>query len=348
MTGRRVGKFEWERGLLADPQVRGNQLLTLLALGVSMNADGSGARPGVESLATGTGIGRSTVRRHLSASTAQDRLELTRRGHRLGNGQAHASEYAAVLPISTAHLGERKSTPEGAISTAHADERKGDSLPLTSAVSTAQSGFSTAHLGERLPISSTRTDHHQTRAGDARSRSQPPHADLIEITKDAVREKTGKSIGDEQARRVIALITDGRPIRNAAKYVRAAIKRDEDPARFLPIQTPPRYTPEPRPASHAPASQPVVFSGVSLPHNYEDRCRYLVGTGWRPDEAIKVYWHLATTGGDGPYTDDESFRTTHEELICSFDLDQARLHAWAAELPEFVFEPITPEKGIPA
>lgn len=100
MTERkRIGRFEWERRLRDSRTVIGNQMFVLLALGTYMDADGTNARPGVLKLAVECGLNEKTVRRHLSASVGQGWLALLRRGHRLGDGTAEASEYAATVPI---------------------------------------------------------------------------------------------------------------------------------------------------------------------------------------------------------------------------------------------------------
>lgn len=93
-------RFEWERALLASnlPSTRRHVLLTL---GVYMNADGSGARPGIARLVDGTGLRDRAIRGHLSAAVDAGWLELVSRGHRRGDGRARASEYRATTPIST-------------------------------------------------------------------------------------------------------------------------------------------------------------------------------------------------------------------------------------------------------
>jgi hypothetical protein len=100
------GRFEWERALLAS-DVAGNALLVLLALGTYMDRRGAGAHPGATRLSADTGLGISTVRRHLSDSTRAGWLRRTTRGGRRGHVRTSA-EYASAIPsqlLMREHLG---------------------------------------------------------------------------------------------------------------------------------------------------------------------------------------------------------------------------------------------------
>lgn len=58
---------------------------------------------------------------------------------------------------------------------------------------------------------------------------------------DAILERTGKTIDEEHADRVIRQLLAGRDIRHRAAYLRGAISRDPHPNRFLPTVVPPPF-----------------------------------------------------------------------------------------------------------
>lgn len=138
-----VGRFEWERAV--RERFKRADLCILLDLGTFMDADGGGARPPVSRLAASTGYSEGQVRRSLTSAIEDHFLERTRRGHRLGNGRAMASEYRAVLPASTAHPCAVDSTPEEtstaqARAVEHASTAQNDGLNRASGPSQPRTG----------------------------------------------------------------------------------------------------------------------------------------------------------------------------------------------------------------
>jgi DNA-binding transcriptional ArsR family regulator len=63
---------------------------------------------------------------------------------------------------------------------------------------------------------------------------------------DALLERTGKTIDEDHADRVIRQLIAGRDIRHRAAYLRGAIQRDDRPERFLPTVCPPPFRREDR------------------------------------------------------------------------------------------------------
>lgn len=82
----------------------------LLALGVFMSADGSRARPGLQGLATITGLSSRALGGHLAAAVDKGYLQqVARGGYRGGRGggagPARASVYAASVPKDVFDIG---------------------------------------------------------------------------------------------------------------------------------------------------------------------------------------------------------------------------------------------------
>jgi hypothetical protein len=123
----------WWREARASPDVVGARLQVLLVMSTWTVADGTGAHPSIADIAAATGMGLSTVRRHLAWARQNGWLRVERRGHRRGDGQTMANEYSLSLPLTQASARE-------AVSTAHPGERKSDPQPLTQPVSTAHPG----------------------------------------------------------------------------------------------------------------------------------------------------------------------------------------------------------------
>jgi hypothetical protein len=81
------------RSLIPRPSAAA--VVALWALALRMDADGTGFAS-VDQLVEDTGLSERTVRRALEWAQDQGALQRTRRGHRLGNGAAAASEYRLV------------------------------------------------------------------------------------------------------------------------------------------------------------------------------------------------------------------------------------------------------------
>lgn len=116
----RIQKFRdtWEQAVRDDAEVGGLLLGVLLTAATYGDRDGSSIRPGLATLARATGLGESTVRRHLTRAVELGWLRLVRRGHRLGDGQAFTSEYRLALPsslpLTSEQLSEVSSAPQRA------------------------------------------------------------------------------------------------------------------------------------------------------------------------------------------------------------------------------------------
>jgi len=91
--GKGMGRFDWERALLACPDVTGTRLLVLLVLATYMRADGTEARPTQATLADACGLKERAVRGHLSWAVDAGWLVRVQRGHRVTSDVAVASTY---------------------------------------------------------------------------------------------------------------------------------------------------------------------------------------------------------------------------------------------------------------
>jgi hypothetical protein len=96
---RHAHRHLWNQALRADQRVEKTLMLVIFAAG-SYADDISGKKifPGVPRLAADTGLGESTVRRHLTTAVELGYLTLARRGGRSGDGQRRANEYVRSLP----------------------------------------------------------------------------------------------------------------------------------------------------------------------------------------------------------------------------------------------------------
>lgn len=101
------------------------------------NEEGKKAHPGVARLAEECCLSASTVRRALKELEGAGWLWQKSRGHRLGNGAKHASEYWLTTP-----------------STVRTGAIEADSQEVNSAVSTVQNEISTVQNEESLPFKS--------------------------------------------------------------------------------------------------------------------------------------------------------------------------------------------------
>lgn len=99
-------RFDWERHVRDRPDVTGPRLLTLLTLATFTNGKGI-AYPGIDTIATATGLGYSSVRKHLRWAVDAGLLDQVVRGHRLGNGTTIASRYRLIpQPLTGERLTE--------------------------------------------------------------------------------------------------------------------------------------------------------------------------------------------------------------------------------------------------
>jgi hypothetical protein len=83
--------------------------------------------------------------------------------------------------------------------------------------------------------------------------------DLVRPVQAAIAERTGNRVPPDQAAAIIRNLTTNADVHNPAAYTAAAIRRDPNPARFLPTPTPPPFE-ETRPAGGNPARGETVAS----------------------------------------------------------------------------------------
>lgn len=155
-------RFSWEQAIRKAPDVTGNLLLTLLTVATYADLDGASIRVSEPTLAAATGLGVSTVRRHLTEARKRGLLRQVSRGHRVGSGEARASEHVLALPSQPLArermCGPSTAQPRAVEPTSTAHQRAEE------AVSTAQSehlnrpvDLSQPLTGERLPTQTTKT-----------------------------------------------------------------------------------------------------------------------------------------------------------------------------------------------
>lgn len=91
-------RFRWEQTLRSDPSTGGTLMLVLLTLATYADADGTRMLASQATLATGAGLGVSTVRKHLRAAVDAGWLTVVSRGHRTWDGKGVPSEYSLSIP----------------------------------------------------------------------------------------------------------------------------------------------------------------------------------------------------------------------------------------------------------
>lgn len=90
--------LEWMRAVRdADPPFTTARLAVLWALALRMDSTGHGFAS-ANQLASDAGVHERTARRAIDEARGRGYLNRTRRGHRLGNGRAVASEWELTLP----------------------------------------------------------------------------------------------------------------------------------------------------------------------------------------------------------------------------------------------------------
>ena len=130
-AGPPVVVYRWVQALLDDPDVGRHLLLVILVAGkYADHKTGKNIRPGAPRLAEDTGLGESTVRRHLATAVALGYLALVQRGGGSGDGRHWANQYRCTLPPGSASTDLAEVT----------EDRPQAALPLDPGPSTARSG----------------------------------------------------------------------------------------------------------------------------------------------------------------------------------------------------------------
>ena len=128
VTSEAVAPIAWMHRLRDDPAATRDRLLVLFSLATRLNAKGVG-RCSVQQLLADCGVGEKTARRALDWAQSVGYLERTRRGHRLGNGGAIASEWRLSQPVTTARLSESQLVTTDALTTSQPVTTDGLSEP---------------------------------------------------------------------------------------------------------------------------------------------------------------------------------------------------------------------------
>lgn len=223
--------------------------LMLVVLAESARDETRACFPGNDVLAQRNGVDPRSVRRTLTRLEGRglierDEVGTDRNGRPIYAHRGHATVYRIArlavaepvpLPVPPAPVEDPESrTPLSPIDEGKADARvlhlaeKGGQprpergTPVTGKADTAVPPPLTVPSGNPHP----------------RGRSRDERAAVI----DAVRERTGRTIPDDHADRVVAQLLAGRSdIRYRAAYLRSAVHRDPNPDRFVPTPIPPRY-----------------------------------------------------------------------------------------------------------
>jgi len=167
---RPVHRITWQRAVRDDPTITRTDLLVLLVLSTYANADGTGAYPAEATLAEACGVSTRSVRRAVQVGREKGYVDVTRRGHRRGDGSAVTNAYVLALP-STGHGCPVETAQEDM-----SDVSRGHGCPVETSqqdmsdVSTGHRGASTGH---GWPPSSTSRDR-PVEGGE------PAPADLVE------------------------------------------------------------------------------------------------------------------------------------------------------------------------
>lgn len=115
MTTVDVDRWTWERAVRSDPRIIRTTLTVALLLATYANADGGNVRPGVRHLAEQSGLGESTVRKHVTLLTDNGFLRQERRGHRTGAGEFYTSVFhlttATTAAVETLDAGPVDNSP---------------------------------------------------------------------------------------------------------------------------------------------------------------------------------------------------------------------------------------------
>lgn len=224
-----------------------SQRLVLLVLAESANDWTRECWPGMDVLTRRTGLTSPSVRRVLADLVAAEVVERVavgkdRTGAPVYAHRGHATVYRiACVGSPDRPLKALTSEPQTGPLKVLTDERLTEGKGLAGERHTRQKG---AHLrAERRSSPSERRLQASPLPSVPSENPQISARDTDECTAviGALRARTGKTIGEDHAQRVVDQILDGRTVRNRRAYLAGAIERDADPHRFLPTPTPPPF-----------------------------------------------------------------------------------------------------------
>lgn len=232
----------------APPALGQGDVLMLVAIAESANDHTREGWPGMDLLAQRTRIAVRSVRRTLTRLEAAGLIARVavgtdRNGAPIYAHRGHATVYrierlAAVEPTPLPVPADPDDTPQRGTPRSPIPAIKGDATvrhlrgkggPTGPERGTARSGKGDPAVPPSLKEPS-RNPQPSGRAPEERG-----------AVIDALLERTGRTIPEEQADRVIRQLLAGRTVRHRAAYLRGAIHRDPNPERFLPTPVPPPY-----------------------------------------------------------------------------------------------------------
>ena len=132
-----VKPLEWMRAVRDSSEFTTARLAVLLSLALRMRSDGAGYASQLQ-LADDAGVSESTARKALRQARDRGYLEQTRRGHRVTDGTALASEYLLKTPpqpVTPDRLGQSQPVTPDRLEQSQPviSDRLGRSQPVTSA-----------------------------------------------------------------------------------------------------------------------------------------------------------------------------------------------------------------------
>lgn len=207
----------WMRALRDDSRCTATRLTVLCMLALRMRADGTGYAS-AQKLADDSRVNERTARRAVEWARWESYLNRTRRGHRLGNGQTVASEYALTLPV------DNSSQPDTG------DQLKDTSTGHTDGLNRTQQEPQ-PDTGVR-PRGSPQEVNHQEGNGAVRDETAAAVASALRETRD-------KEVSDDWMRKVVRQLTEQFGADHPPTYFyRVVASRPDD---FLPTPQPPNF-----------------------------------------------------------------------------------------------------------
>jgi DNA-binding transcriptional ArsR family regulator len=170
--------------------------------------------PSIAKLARETGYHPATICRHLT--TLETAGWITRHrypSYSMAAAEQFATHYAIHIPAA-----DSDSPPI-------ADIDKGLPRKARGAIAESIEGYRAKRAN------------HQMTATEQESSSPRDDSSLAQIVKDEIATATGRELSDDMAAAAVRLVLDGREPRNAAAYLRRAVRAD--PRRFVPVSIPP-------------------------------------------------------------------------------------------------------------
>jgi hypothetical protein len=204
------------------PDVPASCVAVLIGLADHVDDNGRNAYPSESTIAK---YARKTVRQVRRDLRELERLGLIRRGNQSTVSRLPPQYRPTVYDIAL------------------------DRTPMSAPERTPTSGLDRTPMAAR-PDTHVRPDRTPMSANPSFNRpgtiqSARANADAVTTVIHGLRERTGKTIGEEHAALVVRQLLEGRAgIRDHCRYLSGAIRNDANPHRFLPTPTPPRFTRE--------------------------------------------------------------------------------------------------------